>query len=131
MNELSFLVKIKRSISFKVFMVSSSLLFSPLQLFTARKLPNNAFVKAFAHNTSRSSAHSHRLYEILPTFSAMLAIILCNQFALYSQCIDYLSTSERLSDKDVDGRARNNPSVNMGGIGRRKDQHFKWRLLLP
>jgi hypothetical protein len=54
----------------------------------------------------------------LPFFKAKFAIILCNQCALYFQCIDHLPTSKKRSDNDVDGTGRKRPK---GGCGRNEE----------
>lgn len=69
---------------FKVFMVSWSWLFSSLQLLTALTLPNTHSSNPLHMKPAVPQPHSHRLYEILPPFSVIFAIILCNHFPLYS-----------------------------------------------
>lgn len=72
--------------------------------------PQFAFVKAIAQDASSSStSFSQTLWNPTLFLNAISAIILCNQFALYSQCIDHLSTRGRLSSKDVDGVGRKRP----------------------
>lgn len=69
-----------------------------------------AFVKAIVQDASSSStSFSQTLWNPTLFLNAISAIILCNQFALYSQCIDHLSTRGRLSGKDVDGIGRKRP----------------------
>lgn len=81
--------------------------------------PQFAFVKAIAQDASSSStSFSQTLWNPTLFLNAISAIILCNQFALYSQCIDHLSTRGRLSSKDVDGIGRKRPGVSVGGIGK-------------
>lgn len=72
--------------------------------------PQFAFVKAIAQDASSSStSFSQTLWNPILFLNSISAIILCNQFALYSQCIDHLSTRGRLSSKDVDGIGRKRP----------------------
>lgn len=81
--------------------------------------PQFAFVKATAQDArSSSTSFSQTLWNPTLFLNAISAIILCNQFALYSQCIDHLSTRGRLSSKDVDGIGRKRPGVSVGGIGK-------------
>lgn len=94
-SRTSLIPLIFKPISFKVFVVSSSLLFSPLQLLTALMLPNTYLSQPLHMMPAVLQLHSHGLYEILPPSTAIFVIMLCNQFALYSQCIDHLSISER------------------------------------
>lgn len=61
--------------------------------------------------------HSRGLYEVLPLPPLSLekfVIILCNQFALYSQPIGYVPAGEQEGNNDVDEAGKERPRQGCG-----------------
>lgn len=70
--------------------------------------------------------HSRGLYEVLPLPPLSLekfVIILCNQFSLYSQHIDYVPAGEQQGNNDVDEAGKERPQHERGEETTEHNEH--------